>query len=152
MDHKPVDVHSILLIDDDKDDFDLVFEALQEINPGIAVYFLDRCEEISKYKNLSFDIVLLDINMPHHDGFAWLKGIRKKGYEQVPVIMYTNSLSPSDIVKSYNEGADLYFPKPESFLKLKKALRKLIELDWTDPVSIKKNYTQNGKYRTFQAE
>lgn len=143
---------SILVIDDDRDDYELVYEALQDIDPGISVEFLDRCEELVKYKNQSFDIVLLDINMPHHDGFRWLKGIRERGLEHLPVIMYTNSMSPADIVKAYTEGANLYFPKPESFLKLKKALKKLIELDWTNPVLIKNAYTENGKYRLFQPE
>lgn len=145
-------MRSILLIDDDRDDFDLLYEAFQDINPEISVQFLNRCEEIVKYRDQSFDMVLLDINMPHHDGFRWLEGIRERGPKELPVVMYTNSQSPADIVKSYDEGANLYFPKPESFLKLKKALKTLIQMDWTDPLLIRQTYTQNGRYRTFQPD
>lgn len=152
MDGNRKEVNSVLLIDDDRDDFDLVFEAFQDIDPGISVNFVSRCEEIGQYQRLSFDLVLLDINMPYHDGFSWLKGIREKGYDSLPVVMYTNSQSPADIVKSYKEGANLYFPKPESFSKLKTALRKLIQLDWAHPFNITANYIQDGKYRTFQPE
>ncbi len=152
MDNKNKELSSVLLIDDDHDDYDLVLEAFREINPDIRVFFLSRCEEAVRYSQQSFDLVLLDINMPHHDGFSWLKGIREKGYDKLPVIMFTNSSSPADIIKSYNEGANLYFPKPESYSKLKTALRKLIQLDWTDPFSITARYTQNGRYTTFKAE
>jgi CheY-like chemotaxis protein len=152
MDEKKKELSSVLVIDDDRDDYDLVLEALRDINPEISVHFLSRCEEIFRYKQQSFDLVLLDINMPYHDGFSWLKGIRQKGYDNLPVVMFTNSSSPADILRSYKEGANLYFPKPESFSKLKKALRKLIQLDWTDPFSVTASYTQNGQYMTFQAE
>ena len=152
MDNKNKELSSVLLIDDDQDDFDLVSEAFQDIKPEIKVFFLSRCEEVSQYKQHSFDLVLLDINMPHHDGFSWLKGIRENGYKNLPVVMFTNSSSPADIVKSYDEGANLYFPKPESFSKLKLALRKLLEMDWTDPFSITARYTEDGRYRTFKVE
>ena len=145
-------VSSILLIDDDLDDYDLLCEALQDIDPKITVYFLSRCEEAVKYEGQSFDLVLLDINMPYHDGFSWLSGLRKHGYDKLPIIMYTNSLSPADIVKSYNQGANLYFPKPDSFSKLRQALKQLIQLDWADPFSITQRFVENGKYMTFQAE
>ena len=65
-----IQVSSILLIDDDLDDFDLLCEALQDIDPKITVHFLSRCEDAAKYKWQSFDLVLLDINMPYHDGFS----------------------------------------------------------------------------------
>jgi CheY-like chemotaxis protein len=145
-------IKSILLIDDDRDDFELVAEALSDIDPEISVHFVDRCEDAARYRDQSFDLILLDINMPHHDGFSWLKGIRDNGYQNLPIIMYTNSLSPADIVKSYNEGANLYFPKPESFATLKKALQKLIQLDWRNPFSIRDKYIQNGKYLTFRGD
>ena len=45
------DVRSILIIDDDRDDYELVNEAIQEINPGISVTHVSNCEEISKYRN-----------------------------------------------------------------------------------------------------
>lgn len=144
-------VNTVLLIDDDKDDFELVNEAFHDIDPGIAVHFVDRCEDAPKYARKPVDLVLLDINMPYHDGFSWLKGIREKGYDRLPVIMYTNSSSPADISRSYAEGANLYFPKPESFVELKKALQKLIQLDWSNPVLITQNYTRDGQFKTFRA-
>jgi DNA-binding response OmpR family regulator len=142
-------VRSILVIDDDRDDFELVLEAISGIDPAISVSFLDRCEDGAKYKGHQFDLVLLDINMPSHDGFSWLKGIRESGYDR-PIVMYTNSSSPAHIVKAYEEGATLYFTKPDSYSYLIKGIKKLLDLDWTDPFSITRMHKENGKYQTFQ--
>lgn len=145
-------ITSILVIDDDDDEFELVSEAVSEIDPAISVSFLDRCDRVSQYKDKQFDLVLLDINMPFHDGFDWLKGIREKGLADLPVIMYTNSLYPGHISKAYQEGANLYFVKPDNFNSLVKGLRKLMSLNWTNPFLIKENHFQNGKFIPFQVD
>jgi DNA-binding response OmpR family regulator len=143
-------VCSLLVIDDDIDDFDLIAEAAKQIDPGISVSFLDRCEDGYKYKDHFFDLVFLDINMPQHDGFSWLKGIRESGYHNLPIIMYTNSLRPEHIIQAYTEGANLYYTKPTSFPDLIKGLKTLIDLDWTNPFAITESYWHNGKYATFK--
>lgn len=143
-------VRSLLVIDDDKDDFDLIEEAVRLIDSEISVYFLDRCENAHQYKNHSFDLVFLDINMPHHDGFSWLKGIRDSGYPNLPIIMYTNSHRPEHIIQSYKEGANLYYTKPTGFKELINGLKELISLDWTDPFSITQNYWRDGHYAIFK--
>ncbi len=141
-----------MVIDDDRDDFDIVADAVNTIDPRIAVYYLDRCEDSGRLKDQPFDLVLLDINMPQHDGFAWLKGIRHSSYKDLPIVMYTNSANPAHIEQAYEEGANLYFTKPESYTGLIKGLKKLLSMDWTQPFSITQLYRQQGQYATFQAE
>ena len=143
-------IRSLLVIDDDKDDFDLIAEAVQLIDPSIEVSFLDRCADAHLYKHHSFDLVFLDINMPQHDGFSWLKGIRESGYEDLPIIMYTNSLRPDHIMQAYKGGANLYYAKPTSFNDLIKGLKEIISFDWTDPLSITEAYAYNGQYSIFK--
>jgi DNA-binding response OmpR family regulator len=143
-------VKSILVIDDDRDDFELIVEAVKEFDPDISVSFLNNCKDADKYKNQNFDLVFLDINMPEYDGFAWLKGIRERGYENLPIIMYTNSLRPEHIVQAYKQGANLYYAKPTSFNELINGLKKLVSLDWTNPFLITENYCRNEQYSIFQ--
>jgi CheY-like chemotaxis protein len=145
-------VRSILIIDDDPDDYELVAEAVQQINPSISVTYVSSCERLLQYRHKSFDLILLDINMPHHDGFFLLKSIRDHGYNDLPIIMYTNSLSPAHIAKAYQGGANLFFSKPESFSVLLKGLRKLVDLDWSNPFSVTEHYCQGGLYKTFQPD
>ncbi|MFL5772225.1 MAG: response regulator [Flavisolibacter sp.] len=147
---KDVQVHSILVIDDDRDDFELVSEAIREIDPEISVSFVNKCNETEKYRNKKFDLVLLDINMPTYDGFYWLKAIREKGFINLPVIMYTNSLSPANINRAYKEGANLYFSKPENFSLLVKSLREIVKTDWSEPFRITRKYTAHGNNKIFQ--
>lgn len=142
-------VRSILIIDDDQEDYEFLQEALQEIDPEISVSHISKCEEGVQHKFPQFDLVLLDINMPLHDGFYWLRSIRSLGYNNLPVIMYTNSLSPAHIAKAYDEGANLYFSKPERFPQLKQGLKDLIRMDWSDPFSITEEYCAEGRYKTF---
>ncbi len=123
---------------------------MRQIDDTISVQFLDRCEEAPKFKDQPIDLLFLDINMPHHDGFFWLKGIRKHGYENLPIVMYTNSVRPENIIQAYREGANLYYIKPTSFSDLLKGLKALIDLDWTDPFSVKEAYWHDGKYATFE--
>ena len=143
-------IHSILVIDDDEDDFELVSEAFGEIDNNISVSYIQSCEDVKQYKGRNFDLVLLDINMPRHDGFSWLKGIREKGFNDLPVIMYTSSSNPDNIARAYHDGANLYFTKPENFNNLVKGLKKIINMDWSNPYSITQLYNKNGKYTTFQ--
>jgi DNA-binding response OmpR family regulator len=143
-------VHSILVIDDDLDDYELVAEAVKDIDPDITVSYFNSCELAKTADSNSFDLVFLDINMPKLDGFDWLKGIRERGYKQLPVVMYTNSMSPVHISRAYNEGANLYFSKPENYPGLLKGLKQIIEMDWSDPVLITQKYIQDGKYSTFE--
>ena len=150
MSHSKTTVHSVLIIDDDADDYELVAEALKDIDPDITVSYFNSCEQAKRADSSSFDLVLLDINMPKHDGFHWLKGIRERGYKQLPVVMYTNSMSPAHISRAYNEGANLYFSKPENYPGLLKGLKQIIEMDWSDPSSITRQYNNQGHYSTFQ--
>ena len=145
-------VRSILIIDDDRDDYELVMEAVKKINPSISVDYISGWEEAAKLQNERFDLVLLDINMPQHDGFTWLERLREKGPADLPIIMYTNSLSPFHISRAYEQGANLYFSKPESFSKLQRGLQKLISMDWSSPFLITEEYRSEGKYKTFQVE
>jgi DNA-binding response OmpR family regulator len=142
-------LRSILIIDDDRDDFDLVCEAINQADPAISVSFLDRCENSALYRGKHFDLIMLDINMPAHDGFSWLRGIRQHGYD-VPIIMYTNSSNPAHLVKAYAEGATLYFMKPESYKLLMQGVNQLLSLDWSNPASIKEMHIRDGKPSAFQ--
>jgi CheY-like chemotaxis protein len=142
-------IRSILVIDDDPDEYDLVSEAVQDINPAISVTFIDSYEQARQSGPLLFDLILLDINMPKNDGFFWLKSIRESGQKTQPVIMFTNSLSPAHIERAYTEGATLYFSKPETYPGLLQGLKELIQMDWSDPSSITSKYFQPGKYLTF---
>ncbi|MGI4849601.1 MAG: response regulator [Janthinobacterium lividum] len=58
-----------------------------------------------------FDLVLLDLGLPHKDGVEVLKSVRKKG-NAIPVLITTARDAVADRVLGLNAGADDYLLKP----------------------------------------
>lgn len=58
------------------------------------------------------DLIVLDVNLPKHDGDAVLRHVRSQAaLREVPVIMLTSSASPADRVSAGDLGATLYLQK-----------------------------------------
>lgn len=60
-----------------------------------------------------FDLILLDVMLPHVDGYTICNEIRARDKKQ-PIIMLTAKSSEEDIVKGLTLGADDYIAKPFS--------------------------------------
>ncbi|MFZ5824887.1 MAG: response regulator transcription factor [Bacillota bacterium] len=56
------------------------------------------------------DLVILDVLMPHADGWEVLSQLRR--FSDAPVLMLTALAQPGDRVKGFELGADDYLPKP----------------------------------------
>lgn len=63
---------------------------------------------------LSFDphLVLLDISLPHFNGFHWCEMIRR--HSRVPIIFISSAADQMNIVMAVNLGADDFIAKPFS--------------------------------------
>lgn len=61
---------------------------------------------------LAFDpqLVLLDIGLPHHNGYYWCEEIRKRS--KVPVVFLSSASDNMNIVTAMNLGGDDFIPKP----------------------------------------
>jgi DNA-binding response OmpR family regulator len=75
----------------------------------------------------SFDLIILDIMIPHIDGFEVAKKIREKN-AQIPILMLTARAGIKDRIKGLETGADDYLPKPfhleELLLRVQGMLRR----------------------------
>lgn len=59
------------------------------------------------------NLVLLDVMLPHVDGFELVRAIRgQDGWESTPVIMLTAKNQEADIVRALDAGANDYIVKP----------------------------------------
>jgi two-component system chemotaxis response regulator CheY len=77
----------------------------------------------------SFDLALVDWNMPVMDGLEMLKQLRAKGYAKVKVMMVTTEAENDYILRALDAGADEYLMKPfdDEALTEKLAMLGLVE-------------------------
>jgi len=116
----------ILLLEDDVNLSDTVKEFLEDEGfEVVCAYDGYEAEEII-YEN-SFDLLLLDVNVPGIDGFELLKKIRENGNE-TPAIYITSLNSTDDLSDGFKSGCDDYIRKPfelrELLLRVKSILKR----------------------------
>lgn len=111
----------VLLVEDNPADADLTREALEAsklvLNLSVAVdgeqclNFLRRAGEFSNAPRP--DLILLDLNLPRVSGREVLAEIKNApGLRTIPVVVLTSSAAETDVVQSYDLGANCYITKP----------------------------------------
>ena len=84
----------------------------------------DGEEAIEMAKKTEYDIVLLDVMLPKHDGFEVCQAIRE--FSDMPVIMLTAKGGDMDKILGLEYGADDYISKPFNILEVKARIRAII--------------------------
>lgn len=72
-----------------------------------------------------FDLVILDVMLPGHDGFEILSTLRRRGIK-TPVLLLTSRDAIEDRVRGLDAGADDYLVKPFAFPELLARVRVLL--------------------------
>jgi len=107
---------TILLLEDDLQLSDTVKQFLEY--SGYAVYpAYDALEakEIVYEKNI--DLMLLDIKVPHQNGFDFLQEVREND-NMTPAIFITSLNAVDDVTKGFDIGCDDYIRKPFALKEL----------------------------------
>ena len=73
----------------------------------------------------SFDVILLDLNLPGRDGLEILQALRQRGMK-TPVLVLTARDSLNDRVAGLDAGADDYLIKPFALAELLARIRALV--------------------------
>jgi two-component system alkaline phosphatase synthesis response regulator PhoP len=71
----------------------------------------DGKEALTQLASDKFDLIILDIMLPHLDGFEIAQKIRQDD-PQLPILMLTARTGVKDRIKGLEYGADDYLPKP----------------------------------------
>ena len=114
----------ILLVEDEQKIADTLRFGLEE-NGYIVDVAYDGLIGWKIFESVSFDLVVLDLNLPGMNGFDLCKKIREANAE-VPVIMLTALSSLNDKIEGYDSGADDYVIKPFEFRELEMKIRVLL--------------------------
>ena len=67
---------------------------------------------IEKLQNKSYDIILMDLQMPEMNGFEATEYIRKEMKSQIPIIALTADVTTADLQKCKAVGMNDYISKP----------------------------------------
>lgn len=113
----------ILLIEDDRDDVELLQEALNTNNVDYEMEVLkDGSEALDFVKNCVAcpHIIVLDYNLPKVHGKEVLKEIKATSkLKEIPLVVLTTSSSRTDMEYAYDMGADKFLIKPITFDEMK---------------------------------
>lgn len=106
----------ILLLEDD---FTLSKEVITFFSSKLfeCTPFYDGSLLVQKYKADTYDLIILDINVPGKNGFEVCKAIRELD-QKTPIIMLTAFNEIEDKLTSFDNGADDYLVKPFHFEEL----------------------------------
>ncbi|MES2680954.1 MAG: response regulator [Bacteroidota bacterium] len=116
-----------LLIDDDQDDQEIFMIALNQSNTGVKCDIegngLSGLDRLDKNPGDVPDFIFLDLNMPGMNGKQCLVEIRKRPFlKAVPVIIYSTSSVPDEVIDTKALGAVDFITKPPSVTQLAEIL------------------------------
>jgi chemotaxis family two-component system response regulator Rcp1 len=113
----------VLLADDNPSDVYLIREALREHSVDCVLRVVSDGKaalgvvsgEMADADTSSLGLIILDLNLPRHDGIEILQKLREStAFEHIPVVVLTSSDSPRDRVLANQLGATRYLRKPTS--------------------------------------
>lgn len=115
---------SILVVEDDH----AVREALERAL-GFEGYDVasarDGAIALSMLRESTYDLIILDVMMPHLDGLETCRRVRAGG-DDVPILMLTARTTVDDRVEGLDAGADDYLAKPFALDELLARIRALL--------------------------
>ena len=119
----------VLLVDDSRDNLLLVHAYFKKLP-----YAIDDAENgavaVEKFKTGTYDVVLMDIEMPIMDGYTATRAIRaievESGLPRVPIIALTASVLVEALKKARDAGCDAHVAKPVKKAVLLAAIHKAI--------------------------
>lgn len=105
----------------------LIIEDELSLSNGVAIALKNSEFTIIQARDLNsarmeiqkttYDLIILDINLPDGSGLDFLKELRK--FSAIPVIMLTAKDMETDVVTGFEFGADDYITKPFSLMILR---------------------------------
>ena len=113
----------VLVVDDEKLIVKGIRFSLEQEGMEVDCAY-DGIEAIEKAKAKEYDVVLLDVMLPGHDGFEVCQAIRE--FSEMPIIMLTAKGGDMDKILGLEYGADDYITKPFNILEVKARIKAIM--------------------------
>lgn len=101
--------YKVLIIEDDLNAAENICKFLSDWGLHCA-YLQDFQQVMADYVRFNPEIVLLDVKLPHYNGFHWCEEIRK--ISKVPIIFISSVSDNLNMILAMNMGGDDYVVKP----------------------------------------
>ncbi|WP_417333388.1 response regulator transcription factor [Halarcobacter sp.] len=143
----------ILLLEDEIMLNNAISEYLKDI--GHMVESFTNGEDVIENVDTSYDLLILDINVPKKDGFEILQELNdKKIY--IPTIYISALLDIEDITRAYDLGCREYIKKPFHLEELGIKINQILKKDQNNTTHIRfsenYSYSKNEKTLYFNSE
>jgi len=139
----------VLLVEDDTQ-LNTTITSYLETKPFEVTSIEDGEEAIDLIDKNTFDLFLIDINIPGINGIELLKYIRQTNIH-VPVIIITASLEINNLTDAYEKGCNEYLKKPFHLKELEVRINKLININLPS-VKFSDNFYYCEKNKNFMVD
>ena len=140
---------NILIVEDEKNMQDIIAEYMKK--GGYTCFTADDgIDALMLLKSTPMDLMILDIMIPHLDGFSVCKMAREMS--SLPIIMLTAKSDEADKLRGYEYGTDDYMTKPFSpkiLLAKANALLRRTSAAPTDTISAGKISINPAAHKVF---
>ena len=113
----------VLVVDDEKLIVKGIRFSLEQDGMEVDCAY-DGEEALKLAKENAYDMILLDIMLPKHDGFEVCQQIRE--FSDVPIVMLTARGDDMDKILGLEYGADDYITKPFNILEVKARIKAIM--------------------------
>lgn len=124
---------SIILVDDDTDDQQLLIQAFQRVTDKYHVTAVSNCRNLLELLAVTNDnklpcLIILDYNMPGTNGKQALHLLQNnKRYKSIPKVIYSTADDSGDRLEFLSIGAKDYLVKPNSIKEIVDTARKMLD-------------------------
>jgi len=118
---------SILIVDDQEVNVSLLEQLLSEAGYACVASTMKPQEVCALHRKNSYDLILLDLQMPGMDGFQVMEGLKTNDADRyLPVIVLT--AQPGHKLRALQAGAKDFISKPFDLIEVKTRIHNMLEV------------------------
>ena len=124
----------IIIIEDDKDDQDMIQEVLSEIGMHNELVFLDNADKAFRFLKATVEqpfIILSDVNLPGTNGVEFKRQIDEDPLlreKSIPFVFFSTAVNQKAVDTAYKEmTVQGFFQKKSNYSELKSLLKMIMD-------------------------
>ena len=131
----------VLLVDDEPANVKLLERTLRSFGYRDLVSTTDPRTVAGLFDAQDFDLVILDLNMPHMDGFEVMRQLQARGSDALPpILILTAQAEQEHRVRALRSGAHDYVTKPFALEELLARVRNLLQVHLYRKTMVSRNH------------